>query len=150
MQIFTHFSNDDVSTVTMRLSKHEYASLHNFMHMSEEESCIRFPGTRLCYRSMGWYRIEARNAHNTVTKLKTSVAIIKRWFSEYQRANQNDCKLNEIRTKHNMQSIAYVDNGSMCGKYFVQNQNNQEVFALDKFKPADQKSLQTLLNHFNR
>lgn len=154
MQIYPHLSNEEVANVTVRLNKNEMASLRTFMKTPHYFKNVGFPdNVRLFYRSKGWYTLQPMNTKRAIEKLKTAVAVLKRFAREYDRVLRQDAQV--VAVHHDMphaQVVAYVADGSLAGQYLARELSVtapvRELSSLQKAVPASPQKLDALMKRW--
>lgn len=107
MQHFPHFTKDETSYITIRLNKGEREHLRQWMHIPEG-SRVAFPhGVKLFYRAEGWYRLDVTNTHRAIEKLKTALALVRKWHRDFLEAQKQEERLRVIAQDAKLQVTSY-------------------------------------------
>lgn len=158
MKIYlSHLKRDDTAHVNIRMNRVQFNSLREWMKTPDHFLAIQFPhGVRLNRRSIGgWAHLHTSNEHRAIEKLKTAVAIIRKWWREYSAMLEQERRV-AARPADSVVR-AYVDTGKIGGHFAVDNiqiKVKEQPRALHRtavlHRPADTLKLQALARHFNR
>lgn len=158
MQVFEHnMQNDDTAYITVRLCALEHAELRAWMHTHPEQPFVSFPhGVRLEYRSMGWWRLNPSNNLRAASKLKTALAIVRKFSRSYQEKLKAEIQRLIVLQNPDLKLVAYTSEnhiGTAAGTYHVQDArqpNKQATQPMAHVLPPDPAKLAKLQSHFRR
>lgn len=145
MKPFPHLANDDTAYVTLHLSYDELSHLRTWMH-SDEGQNVSFPhGVVLFKRGFGWYRLDTTNTFRAAEKLRTALAILRKWHHEYQKAVAEEIRLRIIEMNPTLQVTSYHSDSN---EFRVKDTKTGAVVSAAQVRLASENSLHALQQRF--